>query len=218
MVGHCELIFGSMYCGKSEELLRRLKRAQIGGQKTILFKPSIDKRYGNNIVATHSAHSSQVKVEKILEPYLKEDSHNLAVNIIVEMEGMATAIPVNHSSYILKNITEDIHVVGIDELQFFDNGIINVIRTLISMGKRVICSGLDMAANGEPFGEVIPYIACIAKKVDKLNAICVDCGEEAYISHKISDEESNERQTIDVGSNGKYIALCQNCRNKREKR
>ena len=65
MVGHCELIFGSMYCGKSEELLRRLKRSQIGGQKTILFKPSIDKRYGNNIVATHSAYSSQVKVEKM---------------------------------------------------------------------------------------------------------------------------------------------------------
>ena len=65
---------------------------------------------------------------------------------------------------------------------------------------------------------IIPYIACISKEVDKLHAICVDCGEEAYISHKISDNKSNKHQTIDVGSNGKYIALCENCRDKMEKR
>lgn len=218
MVGHCELIFGSMYCGKSEELLRRLKRAEIGGQKVLLFKPSIDNRYGKNIVATHDANSTQQKIEKILEPYLNERSQKVTTDIILEAQNVANAIPVNHSSNILSFITSDYQVIGIDELQFFDEGIINVIRQLISQGKRVICSGLDMAANGEPFGDIIPYIACISKRVDKLHAICIDCGEEAYISHKISDEESNEKQTIDVGSNGKYIALCENCREKREKR
>lgn len=128
------------------------------------------------------------------------------------------AIPVKNSLDIFNYITDEYQVIGIDELQFFDNDIIEVIKKLISQGKRIICSGLDMSADGKPFGDVIPYIACIAKEVNKLHAICIDCGKEAYISHKISDNESNETQTIDVGSNGKYIALCENCRDKREKR
>ena len=215
MVGHCELIFGSMYCGKSEELLRRLKRAKIGGQQILLFKPAIDNRYGDKIVATHSANSTQMKIEELLKKYIK-NVKDVSQNIMKLSSEVENAIPVKNSSEILNYISDQYQVIGIDELQFFDNGIIDVIKELIKQGKRVVCSGLDMSADGEPFGDVIPYIACISKEVDKLHAICVDCGEEAYISHKISDNKSNKHQTIDVGSNGKYIALCENCRKKRE--
>lgn len=209
MVGHVELIFGSMYCGKTEELLRRLKRAKIGGQKVQLFKPSIDTRYGENLVVTHSSNELTKKIEELLSPFIY--GKKISSLIISEINDNQEAIPINHSSSILTKLENDCKVVGIDELQFFDDGVIDVIKVLISKGIRVICSGLDMTSNGEPFGNVIPTIACIAKKVDKLNAVCSDCGEEAYISYKIEDNG----KTIDIGSKGKYLALCEKCANLR---
>lgn len=77
MVGHCELIFGSMYCGKTEELLRRLKRAKISGQQVLLFKPFIDNRYGENVITTHSVNSTHLKIEEFLKIIRQEFSHLL---------------------------------------------------------------------------------------------------------------------------------------------
>lgn len=214
MLGWCELIFGSMYCGKSEELMRRLKRVQIGNIKYALFKPAIDDRYGKNLVATHASNQTSKAIENILSNHVIDITKNqIMENINQNLEGSMPAVIVNDPKEILDYIeANDVSVVGIDELQFFDKDIIPVIEELIKKDKRIICAGLDMYADGKPFGEVIPYVACISKHVDKLYAVCNVCGENSVYSHKISDSESNEVGTIDVGSNGKYIAVCEKCR------
>lgn len=214
MYGSCELIFGSMYCGKSEELMRRLKRVQLGNREYALFKPSIDDRYGKHLVATHASNQTSKAIESILQNHVIEiTKQQIMEDINQNLEGSMPAIIVDDPKEILTHVQDkNVDVVGIDELQFFDKDIIPVIKELIKKGKRIICAGLDMYADGEPFGEVIPYVACISKHVDKLHAVCVKCGSDAVYSHKISDCESNEKGIIDVGSNGKYIAVCEHCR------
>lgn len=98
---------------------------------------------------------------------------------------------------------------------FFDEDLIAIIDELVLQGKRVIVSGLDMYASGEPWG-IVPTLACKAKYVDKLHAVCVDCGEEAYLSYKTDNDQDNVTSKVDVGSVGKYIALCQSCVEKRK--
>lgn len=172
--GSITVCWGSMFSGKSEELLRQMKRAKIGGKKYQLFKPKKDDRYSNNEVVTH---------------------YGLGIKCNV----------VKDAKEILDIVDKDTYVIGIDEGQFFDDELIDVCQKL----KReyhidVVVSGLDMKFNGEPF-EVMMKLAAISDKCNKYNAVCVECGKNAYISHRLVDDDSD----IIVGSDGVYIALCE---------
>lgn len=217
--GWTELIFGSMYSGKSEELLRRLKRCSYANQKFQLFKPNIDNRYSETEVTTHDSANTRNNITKIVSVYLKESStadRNMLLNELYKNIGGAIhAISISSPSEILDNLEKDTQVIGIDEIQFFDESIINVIHQLEDNGIRIICSGLDMFAAGSPFGEVVPTLACTAKYVTKLHGVCVDCGDLGYISYKLDNSDPSK---IDVGSNGKYICLCETCAKERDLR
>ncbi|WP_427337876.1 thymidine kinase [Caloranaerobacter sp. DY30410] len=176
--GWIEVVVGPMYSGKSEELIRRLRRAQIARQKIQVFKPSIDDRYSVDEVVSHNG-------EKI------------------------KAIPVKNSDEIYKLLSEDTEVVGIDEVQFFDDGIIDLCRHLADKGLRVIVAGLDMDFRGEPFGPT-PSLMAIAEFVDKLTAVCVICGHPANRTQRlINGEPANYNEpTILVGAKESYEARC----------
>ncbi len=177
-IGSIEVICGSMFCGKTEELIRRLRRAEIARQKVQVFKPIIDDRYQVSEVASHSGTSIK-------------------------------AIPIDNSSEILLKLHPDTTVVGIDEVQFFDNDILNVIQKLVKDGKRVICAGLDTNFRGEPFG-VIPTLMAIAEHVDKLQAICMVCGGPASRTQRLVNGEPAfyEDPLIIVGASEMYEARC----------
>ena len=219
MVGWLELICGSMYCGKSEELIRRLKRVKIAGQKYQLFKPSLDDRYGVNHVATHDNNELKITIEEILDLHFSGGINHREVlmeELIKQLPGSMEATIVANSNMILDLVKNDTLVIGIDEIQFFDSNIIIVVDELIKQGKRVITAGLDMYCSGIPFNSV-DILACKAKYIDKLHAVCIDCGKDALYSFNINDYESNIKNVINVGSVGKYIALCENCRDIRLK-
>lgn len=215
MAGHVELIYGSMYAGKTEELLRRLKRVSIAGRKYQLFKPVIDVRYAD--VSTHDNASTRKNIQKIVNMYIDDntDKNALLNNLYQSLGGSIKAEIVNTSSNILSLLQDDTHVVGIDEIQFFDEGIIDVIDKLKEKNIRVIVTGLDMYASNKPFGNIIPVLACTAKYVTKLHGVCTDCGKDGYTSYKLTDSDTSE---IDIGSTGKYICLCETCAEKREER
>lgn len=145
--GWLEVICGSMFSGKTEELIRRLKRAQIARQKVQVFKPRIDIRYAEGQVASHNG-------------------------------VLHTALPVGTSREIEEHIEPDTTVVAIDEAQFFDEELVDLCRKLTHEGVRVIVAGLDLDFRGEPFGPM-PRLMAEAEMVDKLQAICVQCGAPA---------------------------------------
>lgn len=163
-----------MFSGKTEELIRRMKRAKFAKQKVEIFKPSIDVRYSDEEVVSHD--------------------HNTI-----------HSTPIDSSESILL-LASDIEVVGIDEAQFFDEGLINVCNTLANNGVRVIIAGLDMDFKGVPFGP-IPALCAIADDVTKVHAICVKCGALAYLSHRLVQ---NEHRVL-LGEQGEYEALCRDC-------
>lgn len=175
--GWVEVICGSMFSGKTEELIRRLRRAQFARQKVEIFKPKIDTRYHE----------------------LKVVSHN-------GIEIMSTPVP--SSSNILLLAT-DVDVVGIDEAQFFDNELPYVCNELAKRGIRVIIAGLDLDYLGKPFGPM-PELMASAEYVTKVHAICMDCGELAYVSHRKTNEES----LVLLGETDSYEPLCRSCFNK----
>ena len=155
--GWIEVICGSMFSGKTEEMIRRLRRAVIAKQKVQVFKPVIDDRYSVQQVKSHA--------------------------------GVAyDARPIDSSGEILSLLEEDTTVVGIDETQFFDEGIVDMVEKLADRGLRVIVSGLDMDFRGEPFGG-IPRLMSIAEKVDKFQAICMVCGEPASRTQRLVNGE-----------------------------
>ena len=166
--GRIEVICGSMFSGKTEELIRRLKRAKFAKQRVEIFKPAIDTRY--SIPST----------------------------------------PVDSSSSILL-FTSEIDVVGIDEAQFFDEGLVNVCNQLAANGIRVIVAGLDMDYKGVPFGPM-PELCAIADEVTKVHAICVKCGRLAYVSHRIV---GNDKRVF-LGEQSEYEPLCRECYAKAE--
>lgn len=174
-IGRLELIFGSMFSGKTEEMIRRLRRGQIAGQKILLVKPSRDTRY-DNVVMTHDGR--------------------------VEMKVQVVSCAYD----ILSLITPDISIVGIEETQFFNGAILHVIHDLLEKRLRVICCGLDMWSTGEAI-PLMGNLACIADSVTKLNAVCVGCGADAYLSQKTVEGDS----IIDIGGADKYKALCRDC-------
>ena len=172
--GRIEVICGSMFSGKTEELIRRLKRASFAKQHVEIFKPSIDTRYSEEKVVSHDSNSIQ-------------------------------STPVDSSGSILL-FTSEIDVVGIDEAQFFDEGLVDVCNELANNGVRVIIAGLDMDYKGIPFGP-IPALCAIADEVTKVHAICVRCGDLAYISHRTI---ANDKRVL-LGEKTEYEPLCRRC-------
>ena len=172
--GRIEVVCGSMFSGKTEELIRRLKRAKFAKQRVEIFKPSIDVRYSEEEVVSHD--------------------HNSIMST-----------PIDSSSSILL-LANDIDVIGIDEAQFLDDGLVNVCNELANRGIRVIIAGLDMDYRGVPFGP-IPGLCAIADEVTKVHAICVKCGSLAYVSHRLV--ESDKR--VLLGETQEYEPLCREC-------
>lgn len=172
--GRIEVVCGSMFSGKTEELIRRLKRAKFAKQRVEIFKPSIDVRYSEEEVVSHDQNSI-----------------------------MST--PIDSSSSILL-LANDIDVIGIDEAQFLDDGLVDVCNQLANRGVRVIIAGLDMDYRGVPFGP-IPGLCAIADEVTKVHAICVKCGALAYVSHRLV--ESDKR--VLLGETQEYEPLCRDC-------
>jgi thymidine kinase len=176
--GSIEVVCGSMFCGKTDELIRRLRRATIAKQNVIVFKPAIDNRYEEQRVASHAGSTFD-------------------------------AIPINQSRDILKRITPDVTVVGIDEAQFFDDEIVSVVGQLADQGIRVIVAGLDQNFKGEPFG-CMPVLMALAEHVDKLQAICMTCGEPASRTQRLVNGQPAryDDPIIIVGASEMYEARC----------
>lgn len=172
--GWIEVVCGSMFSGKTEELIRRMKRAKIAKQKVEIFKPKIDTRYSVNEVVSHD-------------------------------ENAILSTPVDSPRNILL-LANDIEVVGIDEAQFFDDGLVEVCNELANRGIRVIVAGLDMDFRGKPFGP-IPKMLATAEYVTKVHAICVKCGDLAHHSHRLSNNE----KLVLLGETDVYEPLCRDC-------
>lgn len=176
--GSVEVICGSMFCGKTDELIRRLRRATIAKQKVQVFKPIIDFRYGVEKVTSHAGSDFD-------------------------------ATPVKNASQIIDQLKSDTTVVGIDEAQFFDANIENVVEVLADRGVRVIVAGLDLNFKGEPFG-CMPNIMARAEQVLKLQAICMTCGEPASRSQRLVNGKPAryDDPIIIVGASEIYEARC----------
>ena len=177
--GRMEVICGSMFCGKSEELIRRLRRAIIARQKLQVFKPIIDNRYaGIEKVTSHSGY---------------------------EIE----CVPVKDSSEMMSQMEAGTTVVGIDEAQFFDDGLVVATQELVDRGIRVIVAGLDMDFRGEPFGSM-PDLLTKAEYVSKLQAICMVCGEPASRTQRLvnGNPAFYDDPVVIVGAAEMYEARC----------
>ena len=174
-LGWIEVICGSMFSGKSEELIRRLRRAFIAKQRVQIFKPSIDGRFSQEEIVSHS-------------------------------EMRLPSVPVGSSAELMARLDHRTEVVGIDEAQFFDPGLVEVCQRLADQGKRVIVAGLDKDYRGAPF-EPIPSLMAIAEDVTKTLAICMRCGAPANNTQRLV--ESAER--VVVGAQGMYEARCRRC-------
>ncbi len=172
--GWIEVVCGSMFSGKTEELIRRLKRAKFAKQKVEIFKPKVDTRYS-------------------------------AVEVVSHDENTILSTPVETSAALLL-LTSDVEVVGIDEAQFFDMGLIEVCNKLASQGIRVIVAGLDMDYLGRPFGP-IPGLMATAEYVTKVHAICVKCGNLANHSHRTGSGD----KLVVLGETDMYEPLCRYC-------
>lgn len=151
--GSVEVICGCMFSGKTEELIRRVRRAIIARQKVQVFKPTLDTRYAIDEVKSHNG---------------------LGID----------AVPVASARELFERVEPDTEVVAIDEAQFFDDELPDVVNALADEGRRVICAGLDLDFRGEPFGPM-PTLLCIADRVDKLTAICVVSGRPATRTQRI---------------------------------
>lgn len=173
--GSIEVICGSMFSGKTEELIRRINRVKIARRNIRIYKPTIDFRYSENDIVSHNQQSTE-------------------------------AIPVMSSMVILNSMPEDVEVVAIDEAQFFDQELVQVVQTLANQGKRVIIAGLDMDYLGQPFGPM-PELMAIADDVYKTRAICVKCGRLANFSYRIT----NSAERVLIGEKQDYMPLCRCC-------
>lgn len=173
--GCIEVVCGSMFSGKTEELLRRIKRAKLAKQVVQLFKPRVDDRYDAVKVVTHEG-----------------------VN--------ADAVPVSSSKELLSRVRKDTAVVGVDEVQFFDDGIVEIVQSLADRGTRVIVAGLDQDYRAQPFGPM-PILMSIAEFVTKLHAVCSSCGGQASRSQRLIAQEGQ----LFVGGAAAYEARCRRC-------
>ena len=173
--GWIEVICGSMFSGKSEELIRRLRRAQIAKQKVQVFKPLIDNRYDEAYVISHS----KQKIE---------------------------CVPIGEIKEIYEHLNDETQVVGIDEAQFFDDNIIEIVNELANKGRRVIVAGLDQDYRGRPFGP-IPKLLAVAEYITKTMAVCMQCGAPANRTQRLV----NRKEQILVGNGSLYEPRCRKC-------
>ncbi|HEX8432634.1 MAG TPA: thymidine kinase [Longimicrobium sp.] len=180
--GWLEVVTGVMFSGKSEELIRRVRRALIARRRVQVFKSALDVRYHG--------------VERI-------SSHN---------GSMVDAVPVLNSRQVLEQAHPDTQVFAVDEIQFLDDGIVDVVQLLADRGARVIAAGTDLDFRGEPFGPMARLIA-VAETVDKLHAICVLCGNAATRNQRLVDglPAPYEAPIIQVGGHEDYEARCRRC-------
>jgi thymidine kinase len=176
--GSVEVICGSMFSGKTDELIRRLVRARIAKQKVQVFKPAIDVRYAEAKVTSHTGADFD-------------------------------AIPVDQASEILQKVDADTTVVGIDEAQFMDVGLVDIAQQLADRGVRVLVAGLDMDFRGEPFGAV-PALMARAERIDKLHAICMVCGDDASRTQRLVNGQPAryDEPIVIVGAAELYEARC----------
>ncbi len=178
--GWLEVICGPMFSGKSEEMIRRVRRAEIAGQRVVIFKPRIDDRYDATDVVSHAgARMRAVAVETVPELIARAGGHD---------------------------------VVGIDEVQFFDEAVVDAALALADRGVRVIVSGLDQDFRRLPFG-VMPELLAQAEFVDKLQAVCHRCGGTATTTQRLVDGRPApySGETIVVGALDSYEARCRDC-------
>lgn len=172
--GWIEVICGSMFSGKTEELIRRLKRAKIANQKVEIFKPQLDTRYDPRKVVSHD-------------------------------ENSILATPVENAAKLL-DLAEGVSVVGVDEAQFFDEGLTDICQKLALNGVRVIVAGLDMDYKGRPFGPM-PDLLAVAEYITKVHAICSHCGNLATHSYRLTIDESQ----VVLGEKDLYEPRCRTC-------
>ena len=173
--GRLEVITGPMFSGKSEELIRRLKRARIARQRIAVYKPDIDLRYHRSAIASHSSQTHEAETIASVERL---------------REALFPQLP-------------QVEVIGIDEAQFLDDGIIPLTIELIHLGKRVLIAGLDTTYKGEPFGP-IPSLMAISDEVTKLSAVCMTCGAPAIHTQRLGQSQ----ELVVVGAAGLYEARC----------
>ncbi|MDA1336128.1 MAG: thymidine kinase [Bacteroidetes bacterium] len=159
--GRIEVVCGPMFSGKTEELLRRVRRAKIAHQPTVIFKPATDTRYNKDQVTSHDANALPSVTVDSSEAILKH----------------------------LSSLPRPVTLVAIDEAQFFDAGLPNVCETLANHGIRVIAAGLDLDFKGVPFG-CMPMLLALAEEVTKLHAVCMETGRPAHFSHRIAGGDS----------------------------
>ncbi len=179
--GWVEVICGSMFSGKTEELIRRLRRAVIARQQVQLFKPAVDDRFGVATVASHDG---------------------------LKWEG----IVVEHAAQIVERLETVTTVVAIDEVQFFDEGIVYICNRLAFQGSRVIVAGLDTDFRGDPFGPM-PTMISQAESIDKLHAICMRCGGEASRTQRLINGSPAfyDDPIVLIGASESYEARCRGC-------
>lgn len=173
--GRLEVITGGMFSGKSEELVRRLRRALIARQRIQVFKPRADTRHHEEVLVTR-------------------DNRELA------------ASSVGSSAELRQALELETEVVGIDEAQFFDDGLVELVTDMADSGVRVIVAGLDQDFLREPFGPM-PRILALAEFVDKVHAVCVCCGRLAQYSQRIA----GGGEQVQVGDSEAYEARCRQC-------
>lgn len=159
--GRIEVITGPMFSGKSEELIRRLKRAQIAKRRVACFKPDLDVRYHRSAIASHSAQTLEA----------------------------VTVANVEELKAVLMPMIEEVEVVGIDEAQFLDASLVGLANELVHLGKRVILAGLDTDFMGAPFAP-IPELLAIADEVTKLSAVCMQCGAPANHTQRLGSNQA----------------------------
>lgn len=175
--GWIEVITGCMFSGKTEELLRRVRRAELAGHEVKLFKPAVDDRYGETEIGSHNGNQRTAEVVESAE-----------------------------------ELDSEAYVVGVDEANFFDEQLVDKVQSLAERGHRVIVSGIDCTFRGEPFPP-LPQLMAQAEFVDKLNAVCVKCGEPATRNQRLVDGEPAhiDDPTVVVGADEKYEARCRSC-------
>jgi len=178
--GWLEVVCGPMFSGKSEELIRRLRRAEIAGQRALIVKPLLDDRFDLGHVVSHAGAKMR-------------------------------AVTATTSSEVYR-LSQGYDAIGIDEVQFFDEGIVTVINALVGSGVRVVAAGLAQDFRAEPFGSM-PTLLCVAEFVDKLEAVCHRCGGPATLTQRLLDGRPAplDGATVQIGALDSYEARCRAC-------
>ena len=186
--GYLEVVTGSMFSGKTEELMRRLKRAELAKKRVLTIKHQIDNRKNYSCIGSISSHDGR---ERVAFPI---NSENESIDKIIELS------------------RKKVDVIGIDEIQFFPRRIIDIVLTLMDDGKRIVVSGLDLDFRGEPF-TLMPTLLCLADEVLKLKAICVKCGNDAHYTQRLINGKPAryDDPVILVGAQDFYEARCRDC-------